>query len=43
MKPKSGIAGDERNIAVLLFLYVLQVRDKAFSDFSNLGHKLKKL
>ena len=24
MKPKSGIAGDERNIAVLLFLYVLQ-------------------
>ena len=25
MKPKSGIAGDERNIAVLLFLYVLQV------------------
>ena len=26
MKPKSGIAGDERNIAVLLFLYVLQVQ-----------------
>ena len=25
MKPKSGIAGDERNIAVLLFLYILQV------------------
>ena len=27
MIPKSsGIAGDERNIAVLLFLYVLQVK-----------------
>ena len=24
MRPKSGIAGDERNVAVLLFLYVLQ-------------------
>lgn len=24
MKPKSGIAGDERNVAVLLFLYILQ-------------------
>ena len=42
MKPKSGIAGDERNIAVLLFLYVLQVRDKSVWLF-NVGHKLKKL
>ena len=26
---KKGVAGDERNIAVLLFLYVLQVSDKS--------------
>ena len=24
---KSGVKGDERNIAVLLFLYILQVQD----------------